>query len=108
MQEENKDKSAEQFDSGLIFAGPLALMKSRYVKVTQILNYELALGPTSMFEKKTRDVHMAKSMSTLKNRLQVAQSAHATRPDAIAIDGCAILWLLIAQARVVCKILSQT
>ena len=68
-------------------------MNSRDVKVKQILIYELALVPTSMFEKKTRDVHMAKSKSTLKNRLQVAQFSRATGPDAIVIDGCAILWV---------------
>ena len=44
--------TAEQFDSGLIFARALGLMNSRDVKVEQILSYELALVPTSMFEEK--------------------------------------------------------
>ena len=58
-------------------------MNFRDVKVKQILIYELAPVPTSMFEGKTRDVRVAKAKSTLKNKLQVAQSAHATeQPDA--------------------------
>ena len=52
----------------------LGLMNLRNVKVEQILSYELAPVPTSMFEK---------------------------------IDGCAILWVFIGQAREVCKTLSQ-
>ena len=40
--------TAEQFDSGLIFARALGLMNSRDVKVEQILSYELAPVPTSM------------------------------------------------------------
>ena len=51
----------------------------------QVLSYELAPIPTSMFEGETRDLYVAKSKSTLKNKLQVAQSARATgQPDAIA------------------------
>ena len=46
-------------------------------------------------KKKTRDLRIAKSKSILKNKLQVEQSAHATgQPDAIVIDGCAILWVV--------------
>ena len=48
-----------------------------------------------MFEEKTRDLRIAKSKSILKNKLQVEQSARATgQPDAIVIDGCAILWVV--------------
>ena len=65
--------TAEQFDSGLIFARALALMNSRDIKVEQILSYELAPVSTSMFEEKTRDLRIAKSSSILKNKLQVEQ-----------------------------------
>ena len=44
--------TAEQFDSGLIFARSLGLMNSRDIKVEQILSYELAPVPTTIFEKK--------------------------------------------------------
>ena len=85
--------TAEQFDSGLIFARDLGF-NSRDVKVEQILSYELASVPTSMFEE-TRDLHIAKSKSILKNKLQVEQLARATgQPDAIVIDGCAMLWVV--------------
>ena len=61
----------------------------------QILSYELAPVPTSMFEEKTRDLRFAKSKSILKNKLQVEQSACATgQPDAIVTDGYAILWVV--------------
>ena len=87
--------TAEQFDSGLIFARARALMNSRDIKVEQILSYELAPVPTSMFEEKTRDLRIAKSKSILQNKLQVEQSARATgQPDAIVIDRCAILWVV--------------
>ena len=57
----------------------------------QILSCELAPVPTSRFEEKIRDLRIAKSI--LKNKLQVDQSTRATgQPDAIVIDGCAILW----------------
>ena len=73
----------------------LGVMNSRDIKVGQSLSYELASVPTSMFEEKTRDLHIAKSKSILKNKLQVEQSARATgQPDAIVIDGCAILWVV--------------
>ena len=44
--------TAEQFNSGLIFAMALGLINSRDVKVEQILSYELAPVPISMFEEK--------------------------------------------------------
>ena len=85
--------TAEQFDSGLVFARALALMNSRDI---HILSYELASVPTSMFNEKMRKLRIAKSKSILKNKLQVEQSARATgQPDAIVIDGCAILsWIV--------------
>ena len=87
--------TAEQFDSGLIFARTLGFMNLRGIKVDQILSYELAAVPTSMFEEKTRDLRIAQSKSLLKNKLQVEQLARATgQPDAIVIDGCAILWVV--------------
>ena len=100
--------TAEQFDSGLIVARALGLMKSRDVKVEQILSYELAPVPSSEFEEKTRDLRIAKSKSILKNKLQVEQSARATgQPDAIVIDGCAILWVIHWPSKEECKTLSQ-
>ena len=86
--------TAEQFDSGLIFARTLALMNSRDIQVEHILSYELAPVPTSMFDEITRKLRIAKS-TILKNKLQAEQSARATgQPDAIGIDGCAILWVV--------------
>ena len=96
---ECKNKSttvtAEQFDSGLIFATALALMNPRDVKVEHIFSSELASVSSSMFDEKMRKLRIAKSKSILQNKLQVEQSARATaQSDAIVIDGCAILWVV--------------
>ena len=98
MQERSTTVTAEQFDSGLIFARALALINSRDIKVEHILSYEQAPVPTSMFDEKSRKLRIAKSI--LQNKIQVEQSASATgQPDGIVIDGCAILWVFIVQAR---------
>ena len=55
--------TAEQFDSRQIFARALALMNSRDIKVEHIFSYEPAPVPTSMFDEKTRKLHIAKSKS---------------------------------------------
>ena len=98
MKECNKKSTtatAEQFGSGLIFARALALMNPRDIKVEHTLSSELAPVPTSMFNEKMRKLYIAKSKSIRQNKLQVEQSAHATAPpDAIVIDGCALLWVV--------------
>ena len=55
--------TAEQFDSGLIFARALALKNPRDIKVEHILSYELATVPTSMFDEKMQKLRIAKSKS---------------------------------------------
>ena len=67
-------------------------MNPRDINVEHILSSELAPVPTSMFDETMRKLRIAKSKSILQNKLQVEQSALATAPpDAIVIDGCAIL-----------------
>ena len=53
--------TTEQVDSGLILPRALALVNSQDIKVEQILSEELSPVPTSIFEEKTRDLHIAKS-----------------------------------------------
>ncbi len=68
-------------------------MNSRDITVEQILNYELAPVPTSMFEEKTRDLCIAKSKSKLKNKLQDEQSARAKgQPDVCHMMD--VLWVV--------------
>ena len=110
MKESKKKTRTDTADNltQLIFARVLGLMNSRDIKVEQILSYELAPVPISMFEEKTRDMCIAKSKSILKNKLQVEQSDRATgQPAAIVIDGYAILWVVHWLSEGVCKTLSQ-
>ena len=85
----------EQCDSGLIFARVMALMSTRASNLNDVLKYELAAVPTSIFDEKSGELRTSKSKSILKRRLQV----EVTNPsrgigDAVVIDGCAILWVL--------------
>ena len=68
-------------------------MSTRAIKLNDVLKYELAAVPTSIFDEKSGELMMSKSI--LKQRLQV----EVTNPsrgtgDAVVIDGCAILWVL--------------
>ena len=84
----------EQCDSGLIFARVTALMSTRAINLNDVLKYELASVPTSIFDEKSGELRISKSI--LKRRLQV----EVTNPsrgngDAVVIDGCGILWVLL-------------
>ena len=85
----------EKCDSGLIFARVMALMSIRAINLNDVLKYELAAVPTSIFDGNSAELRISKSKSILKRRLQV----EVTNPsrgtgDAVVIDGCAILWVL--------------
>ena len=59
-----------------------------------VLGYELSYAPPSMFEK-TGNMRISKAKSALKTKLQVELTArHSTPPEAIVLDGCAILWVI--------------
>ncbi len=69
--------------------------RRKFVQKNSCCSCELASVPTSMFDEITRNLCIVKSKSLLKNKLQVEQLACATgQPDAIAMDGCAILWVV--------------
>ncbi len=82
------------FDTSLIFSRVLCLQKVRDIDMNDVLGYELSGVPPSMFEG-TGEMRITKSKSTLKTNLQMEltdrQSLH---PDAIVVDGCAILWVV--------------
>ena len=85
----------EQCNSGLIFARVTALRSIRAINLNDVLKYELAAVPTSIFDGNSGELRISKSKSILKRRLQV----EVTNPsrgtgDAVVIDGCAILWVL--------------
>ena len=98
MKEGKKQRGAdpmEQCDSGLIFARLTELMNTRVINLNDVLYYELAAVPTSIFDEKSGELRISNSKYILKQILQV----EVTNPsrgtgDAVVIDGCAILWVL--------------
>ena len=80
----------EQCDSGLIFARMSALMSTRAINLNDVLKYELAAVPTSIFDEKIGELRISKSKSILKRRLQVEVTnlfSHREVPET--------LWLLM-------------
>jgi hypothetical protein len=72
----------------------LEFLYSRDIDLNQVLRYELAPVPTSMFDDKGL-LKIPKSKSTLKRKLQVEMSSRlATNPYITIVDGCAILWVI--------------
>ena len=70
-------------------------MSTRAINLRDMLKYELAAVPTSIFDEKRGELRISKSKSILKPRLQV-EVTYPSRGtgDAVVIDGCAILWVL--------------
>ena len=59
-----------------------------------VLRYELASVPPSMFDE-SGEMRITKSKSVMKTKLQVEMmDGCSTPPDAIVLDGCAILWVI--------------
>ena len=82
------------FDTSLIFSRVLCLQKVRNIDMKEVLGYELAAVPHSMFDK-AGDMRITKAKSTLKTKLQVELTDHhSVPPDAIVLDGCAVLWII--------------
>ena len=50
----------EQCDSGLIFARVTTLMSTRAINLNDVLKYELAAVPTSIFDKKSGELRTSK------------------------------------------------
>jgi len=82
------------YDTNLIYSRVLGLQNVRDVNLKDILMYELAAVPPSMFED-SGDMRITKSKSVLKKKLQVEVSERlCPPPDAIIVDGCAVLWVI--------------
>ena len=63
MKEGKKQRGAgpmEQCDSGLIFARVTALMSTRAINLNDVLKYELATVPTSIFDEKSGEFRISK------------------------------------------------
>lgn len=82
------------FDTLLIFSRVLCLQKVRDINMKEVLSYELAAVPSSMFNE-AGEMRITKSKSTLKTKLQVELTdRRSILPDAIVLDGCAVLWVI--------------
>ena len=82
------------FDTSLIYSRVMCLQKVRDIDMKDVLGYELAAVPPSMFDE-TSEMHITKSKSTLKTNLQVELTdRRSIPPDVLVLDGCAILWVV--------------
>ena len=90
-QKKRAKDNVPEYDPDLIYGRVICLQKVRYINMKDVLSYELASAPPSMFDK-IGEMRIAKSKSSMKTKLQVEQSQRLTTiPDAIILDGCAIL-----------------
>ena len=82
------------YDTNLIYSRVLGLQKVRDISLKDILKFELAPVPPSMFEE-NGDLRITKTKSVLKRKLQVEISDRAcSSPTSIIIDGCAVFWVI--------------
>ena len=83
------------YDQELIYARAIGLLaSSRDIDFNDVLSYELAAYPPSIFTKEGK-LRMSKSKSTLKKTLQVCVSArNCITPDVIIYDVSALLWTI--------------
>ena len=82
------------FDTTLIFSRVLCLCKVRDIDMKDVIRYELAGVPPSMFDE-TGELGITQSKSTLKTKLQVeVADQRSSIPDAIVLDGCGLLWVI--------------
>ena len=80
------------YDLNLIYSRVLGLQLSREIDLMDVLKYELAPLPTSMF-KESDEMRIATGKSSLKNKLKVTVSSHYAQDSEVTIfDRCAILW----------------
>ena len=72
-----------------IYSKVIGMQQSRDIKLSDILQYELAPVPASMF---AENGEIEKTKATLKKTLQAeTPSRLAPQPEVTIIDGCAIL-----------------
>jgi len=79
-------KKARRISKLVIFTRVLGLQQSRKLDIKDVLTYELSPVAAALFDEHGHMRSQAKS--SLKKKLEV--DAHA--PDAVIIDGCALLW----------------
>ena len=79
------------YDTELLYSRIIGLQQSREMNIQDVLSYELSAVPSALFDKYGDMRSSSKAM--LKSKLEVEVSDRCTsKPDAIIIDGCALLW----------------
>ena len=79
------------YDTGLIYSRIAGLQQSQDMNIKYILSYELSAVPSALFNEYGE--MRSSSKAVLKSKLQVkVLNCGISTPDAIIIDGCALLW----------------
>ena len=82
------------YDPNLIYSRVMGLQHVRDVNLKDVMKFELAATPPSMFDE-NGDMRLTKTKSILKKKLQVEVSDRlSSSPHAFIIDGCAVLWVI--------------
>lgn len=85
--------NVEAYSTEAIYARIICLMSTTDIKIEDVLKYELAPVPTSLFDE-NGDIRACTRKSEFKNALQVDVSNRSILCDTIVLDGNAILWSL--------------
>ena len=79
------------YDTELVYTRVICLQQYRDIDIKDVLSYELSPMPASLFDES--GAMRAQSKAVLKTNLQIEQSSRIQGvPDAVIIDGCAMLW----------------
>ncbi|KAJ8317814.1 hypothetical protein KUTeg_004634 [Tegillarca granosa] len=83
------------YDTDLIYSRVIGIQMSRKIDIKEVLSYELAPVPTSMFTD-SGEMRIAKAKSVLKQQLQKEVSSRQTTKDVktLIIDGSAVLYVV--------------
>jgi len=79
------------YDTELIYTRVMCLQQYRDIDIKDMLSYELPHVPTSLFDES--GAMRSQSKAVLKTKLHAEQSSRIKGvPDAVIVDGCAMLW----------------
>ena len=83
------------YDPSVIYLRILGLQKARDINLKEVMKYELAAIPPSIFDEKTGEMRLIQSKSCLKSQLQVEIPwTSSYNYDVTLLDGCAFLWIV--------------
>ena len=87
------------YDTELVYTRVICLQQYRDIDIKDVLSYQLSPMPASLFDE--TGAMRAQSKAVLKTKLQVEQSSRIQGvPDVVIKDGCAMLWTVVVQLRI--------